>query len=402
MNKTVVVVGGGAAGFFAALACKRANPHIRVIIIEKMASLLSKVRVSGGGRCNVTHHCFDVMTLVQHYPRGQRELRQAFHQFQPKDTVQWFLERNVPLKVEADGRMFPTTDTSETIIQCFLQEAEKHGVEIITQCDVLSVEKKESVFAVTTSKEIFSCDALLIASGSSKKMLSLVEHLGHTIEPQVPSLFTFTLPGSPLLALAGVSVADVAITCEGITQRGPVLITHWGLSGPCVLKLSAWAARELHEKSYKTEIVINWLPAWKVDVVIQALEQMKQQQGAKNISSDNPFSLPKNLWKLFVSDFSEKKWATLSKSNIQQLACKLTRDQQHIDGKTTYKEEFVTCGGVRLREVDFKTMESKVVPNLYFAGEVLDIDGITGGFNFQNAWTTGWIAGYSIAQKSHS
>lgn len=400
MTYTVVVLGGGAAGFFGALACKEQNPHLRVIIVEKTSSLLAKVRVSGGGRCNVTHHCFDIKRLVKSYPRGEHELQQAFHQFQPQDTVQWFKDRGVILKTEADGRMFPITDSSETIIQCFLNEAQRLGVEIMTQAEVVSILKHNDGFEVCFDKKAsLYCHGLLVASGSNKKAFSLIESLGHTIESPVPSLFTFTLPQSPLLPLAGVSVSDVEISCEGISQRGAVLVTHWGLSGPCVLKLSAWAARQLFQKNYKAEITINWLPSQNQENILEAIEKARMEKGAKSVASENPFSLPKSLWRLFIDGVEDKRWSTLSKKEAHELARKLMKDKRFIDGKTTYKDEFVTCGGARLKEINFKTMESKLVPGLYFAGEVLDIDGITGGFNFQSAWTTGWIAGRCLAAK---
>ncbi|WP_068469595.1 NAD(P)/FAD-dependent oxidoreductase [Candidatus Protochlamydia phocaeensis] len=399
---THVIVGGGAAGFFGAIACAQFYPSHRVILIEKTRQPLAKVRISGGGRCNVTHGCFDPALLVKNYPRGGPELRGPFSRFQPKDTIQWFESRGVQLKTEEDGRMFPTTDSSETIIACLQAEARRLGVQIRLECGVQQIDRLEEGFRLTLSnEEELTCDRILIATGSSSKMYPLLEKLGHTIVPLVPSLFTFNLPQSPLTDLAGVSVplAQVKLTKLGFEQTGPLLITHWGLSGPAVLKLSAWAARELHALDYQTDVVINWLPQLTEEALRQALSQHKQANPAKQIGSEAPVNLPKQLWKRLVQLAGieqELRWSTLSNKHTQALINQLRASTFHIQGKTTYKQEFVTCGGVALEEVNFKTMESRRCPHLFFAGEVLNIDGITGGFNFQNAWTTSWIAGQSM------
>ena len=344
----ITVIGGGAAGIFAALAAKKRAPHIPVVVLEKTAVLLSKVKISGGGRCNVTHACFDPKKLIENYPRGGQELLGPFHRFQPQDTIDWFEERGVKLKTEPDGRIFPTTDSSSTIINCLLNEAKKLGVEI---------RLRERIDKPPEGK-------LILATGSSLEGYKLAESFGHTIQPPVPSLFTFNVPTSPLKDLSGIAtIAKVTLVGSSFTQTGPLLITHFGFSGPAILKLSAWGARFLHEKNYHAEIEINWLP------------------GTKTLQE-----LPKNLLKKFKQQ-----------PEIQKLESRLHHDRYQVDGKTTHKEEFVTCGGVTLKEIDFRTMESKLHPGLYFAGEILNIDGITGGFNFQNAWTTGYIACTSAA-----
>ncbi|MEI8125527.1 MAG: NAD(P)/FAD-dependent oxidoreductase [Parachlamydiaceae bacterium] len=402
-NNTIVVIGGGAAGFFGAIACAEANRDSRVIILEKARQLLSKVKISGGGRCNVTHACFDPALLVQNYPRGNKELRGPFSRFQPKDTIHWFETRGVVLKVENDGRMFPTTDNSETIISCLLEQAKKNNVEIWTEKGVTECEKKEDGFLLTLSDEsVLPCNKLLIATGSSPKMLSLVNKLGHTIIPPVPSLFTFNIPNSCLHELAGISVPKVklSLTTCNLQQTGPLLITHWGFSGPAVLKLSAWGARDLFNQKYQCPLKINWLPDCSLDSLKQQLVDYRSAHPMRLVSGDSPVALPKNLWKVLVESSGVSKdlrWSALSKQLTQKILEALQQSTFQIDGKSTYKDEFVTCGGVKLQEIDFKTMESRLCPGLHFAGEVLDVDGVTGGFNFQNAWTTGWIAGHSMA-----
>jgi predicted Rossmann fold flavoprotein len=387
----IAVIGGGAAGIFAALAAKAASPKTPVIVLEKTAVLLSKVKVSGGGRCNVTHACFDPKILVHNYPRGEKELLGPFHRFQPRDTVEWFESRGVKLKTEPDGRMFPVTDSSSTIIDCLLNEARKLGVDIRLRQRVEKITDRFTIHLKEGSP--IACQKLILASGSSPEGFTLAESLGHTIQPPVPSLFTFNVPSSPLKELSGIALtAKVDILGSSYTFTGPLLITHFGFSGPAILKLSAWGARFLHEKNYRVEIRIDWLPNVTTDLL-----RLKEEFPQKTLLSLNPYQLPKNLWKEFVKDL-EKPLAHLSKAQLQKLEQKLHDDHYHVDGKTTHKEEFVTCGGVTLKEVDFKTMESKLCPGLYFAGEVLAIDGITGGFNFQNAWTTGFIAGTSSAQ----
>lgn len=405
---TFVIAGGGAAGFFAALACAEHNPGHRVIILEKNRQLLSKVRISGGGRCNVTHACFDPIQLVKYYPRGSRELRGPFSRFQPKDTIQWFESRGAKLKVEDDGRMFPVSDSSETIINCLLQEAKRLGVEIRLEQGIQQITPSDGGFHLTlTNEQSMECDRLLMATGSTPKIYPLLEQLGHTIVPLVPSLFTFNLPDSPFLDLAGVAVnaAEVRLPQPGFEQTGPLLITHWGLSGPAVLKLSAWAARELHACDYRTKVIVNWLPHLNEENLRQRLTAAKQEQAARCIGTESPVDLPRQLWKRLVAlaGIDEgQRWAVLSHKQLQALVLQIRSTTLQLNGKTTYKQEFVTCGGVALEEVNFKTMESRRCPGMYFAGEILNIDGVTGGFNFQNAWTTGWIAGQSMGSAAGS
>ncbi len=382
----LIVVGGGAAGIFAAISAQAAAPEARVLLLEKSAVLLAKVRVSGGGRCNVTHNCFEPRPLTTHYPRGSKELLGPFHRFQPQDTIRWFEARGVKLKVEADGRIFPTTDCSQTIIDCLLQEAKKLGVEIRLRHRIGVLERTENCFALDDLR----CKKLLLATGSGADGHQWAEKLGHTIQKPVPSLFTFNVPDSPLKELSGIAVESAELSLGGLTMRGPLLITHFGFSGPAALKLSAWGARVLHEHGYKMELSINWLPDLSVEEIVDSLAALKKRAPQKQLSSENPFGLPKNLWKTLAP---LDRLNDISLAQLRNLAQKLHADRYQVDGKTTHKEEFVTCGGVSLKEVDFKTMESKKCPGLYFAGEILDIDGVTGGFNFQNAWTTGFIAG---------
>lgn len=398
------VIGGGAAGFFAAIACAQTNPHHRVIILEKTRQLLTKVKISGGGRCNVTHACFDPAQLVQNYPRGSKALRGPFSQFQPKDTIHWFESRGIPLKTESDGRMFPTTDNSQSIIDCLLNEARKLKIDIKIETNVTGISKKDNGFLVETSnQENFVFDRLLIATGSQSKVYTWLESFGHTIVPLVPSLFTFNIPNSPLVELSGISMPQVHLKIEntGLEQTGPLLITHWGFSGPAVLKLSAFGARILHSLEYKATLIINWIPRLSHDMIQDKLLERKKDTPNRQITSEGIFDIPKSLWKKLceIAEIPlEHKFANLSKKEMQKLISTLTSSRFEINGKSTYKEEFVTAGGVALDEVNFKTMESKKCPGLHFAGEVLDIDGITGGFNFQNAWTTAWIAGTNMAE----
>lgn len=394
----LIVIGGGAAGVFAANAAKGHSPSSKVLLLERSRTLLAKVRVSGGGRCNVTHHCFDPQLLVTHYPRGGKELRGLFHRFQPQDTVEWFTSRGVPLKIEGDGRIFPESDSSESIIDCLLTEAERLGVEIRSHQPINTITKTEGGFTVELKEEQVRSRSLLLATGSHPSSLEWTKKWGHTIQPAVPSLFTFNVPHSPLNHLSGISLTDVGLKIENtsLSQRGPLLITHFGFSGPAVLKLSAWGARHFHEKNYQVTLLINWLPQMSEEEIFQQLLTEKEVSHSKLLSTCNLFQMPKNLWKHFIETLnSNKRLADVSQKSLQLLAKKLHSDPYNIHGKTTHKEEFVTCGGVTLKEVDFKTLESKVCPKLYFAGEILDIDGVTGGFNFQNAWSTGYIAGIS-------
>jgi predicted Rossmann fold flavoprotein len=400
----IVCIGGGAAGVFAAINAKNSFPHTHVLLLEKSAVMLAKVKISGGGRCNVTHACFDPRALVQNYPRGHKELLGPFYRFQPRDTIAWFEERGVTLKTEEDGRMFPVSDSSSTIIECLLNEANRLGVEIRLRQRITSIEKKEDSFEIhIQDNSSIKVDKILLATGSSPDGYKWAESLGHTIQTPVPSLFTFNIPSSPLLSLSGITLDNVELSIPQTTlsQTGPLLLTHFGFSGPAVLKLSAWGARYFHEKQYRVELRVNWLPRLSMEKVMHTLDQYKKRWPHKPFLSENPFFLPKNLWKSFLDragNIGEKRLNDISSREIQQLASMLHQDIFLIEGKTTHKEEFVTCGGITLKEIDFKTMESKVCPGLYFAGEILDIDGVTGGFNFQNAWTTGFIAGSSIIQ----
>lgn len=400
-KKSVIVIGGGAAGIFSANIVKATNPDISVDILEKTESLLSKVRISGGGRCNVTHACFDAKRLTTHYPRGAKELVGPFHAFQPKDMIEWLEARGVMLKTEEDGRMFPITDSSETIIRCFLDEANSLGVEIHKSACVIDLKQVDDRWHITLQNgESYQADAIIIATGSTPSMFSLIEKLGHTIAPPVPSLFTFNVPTSPLLDLTGISLDDVEVSLLQFKQRGPMLLTHWGFSGPAVLKLSAWAARDLHDLKYTSCFSINWIPHLSSETAAQSLLEQRSLMPHKQIT--NLFRLPKSLWKRFLqlAEIGEEvTWGGLSSKKIHTLATLLTKQPFQMEGKTTFKQEFVTCGGVMLKEIDFKTMESKLARNLFFAGEVLNIDGVTGGFNFQNAWTTGWLAGRAIGSR---
>lgn len=401
----IVVVGGGAAAFFGAIACAEANPQVQVTILEGSAQLLSKVKISGGGRCNVTHACFDPAELVQYYPRGGKALRGAFSRFQPQDTVAWFRNRGVKLKTEADGRMFPITDSSETIVDTLIQAAKTAGVRIQTHWMVISLEKVGDRFLMTSkAEETIECDRVLLATGSHSMGYRIAQRLGHTILQPVPSLFTFNVRDPRLQDLAGISVEKVEVQLQiagqkALEQTGPLLITHWGFSGPAILKLSAWGARTLSDARYRSALGINWLPGLKQDELREKLLQVKATHPKRAIANHSPVNLPQRLWQRLVAaaDLSvEMRWADCSKSGLNQLLRELQQGQYVIQGKGVFKEEFVTCGGVALKEVNFKTMESRCCPGLFLAGELLDVDAVTGGFNFQNAWTTGWIAGQSL------
>jgi len=404
-NWDVIVVGGGPAGFFAAIRCAELNPKLRVLVIEKARQTLGKVLISGGGRCNVTHACFDPAQLITYYPRGGATLRGAFTRFQPADTVKWFESHGVRLKTEADGRMFPVTDSSETIADCLRESAKKVGIIVQIGMSLQKVEKSsDNGFKLTVQKEATSIylqtKKLLLATGSDPKTREIVKSLGHSIEEAVPSLFTFNISDKRLEGLAGVSVESVTVKMDTLTQYGPLLITHWGMSGPAILRLSAWGARELFEKKYRATLSVNWLGDYTFDKALEVLQRHKNwhENVRKKVLTDPAFTqLPARLWKQLAYFIGEKNWGDISKAEIRKLAEELTACQFEIKGKGQFKEEFVTCGGVRLNEVDFKTMQSRVVDNLFFAGEVLDIDGITGGFNFQSSWTTGWLAGSTLA-----
>lgn len=400
-----VVIGGGAAGFFAAVNAARMKPGLRVIVIEKSSKLLSKVRVSGGGRCNVTHACFVPNELVAFYPRGSKELRQAFSRFSTGDTVAWFEERGVELKTEDDGRMFPVTDDSETIINCLLDEAEKYGVDIATGVGVHQLEPVAGGFNIVFEgpyPTLFTKN-VLIATGGNRAIegYKWIKDLGHNIIPPVPSLFTFNMPNNEIIKLMGVSIEPVSVKIPGtgIETEGPLLITHWGMSGPAVLKASAFGARELAKLHYKFTAQINWLSGHGEEDMFEDLCWYKMQHPAQKVVSTSHLHIPKRLWEFLVAKAgidSNLKWGDAPHKAIRSLTKTLCADEYEVNGKTTFKEEFVTCGGVDLKEIDFRTMESRIHKGLYFAGEVMDVDGVTGGFNFQNAWTTGYIAAQAV------
>jgi predicted Rossmann fold flavoprotein len=421
-----VIAGGGAAGFFAAITCAEADPAREVILLEASPALLAKVKISGGGRCNVTHACFDPRELVKRYPRGGRELLGAFHRWQPRDTVAWFADRGVEMKTEADGRMFPTADDSQTIIDCLNHAALKAGVQIRTRCGVSSVlwagcpqpaseiathnprGEGSPPFTLTLSTgETLACNHLLLATGGPKISSAppLAAQLGHTVEPPVPSLFTFNLADPRLRDLAGLSVADVVATVRDtkLRETGPLLVTHWGVSGPAILKLSAWGARELHASNYRFTLLINWLAGKTSDAARTDLAAARSAYPRRHVATASPFAaIPQRLWERLVVAAGlapDAIWTGVSNDKLAALATQLTASEFAVTGKSTNKDEFVTCGGVRLSEVDFKTMESRLVPGLHFAGEALDIDGVTGGFNFQAAWTTGRLAGLAMAAR---
>ena len=406
-----MVIGGGAAGFFCAVNAARMDRSLRVTIIEKSSKLLSKVKVSGGSRCNVTHACFDIAEMSKRYPRGQHFVKKAFHQFFTTDIINWFEERTVKLKTEDDGRMFPVTDSSQTIINCLLQEANKFGVEILMNREVKKVEKHLSTFNLQLSTgENISADFVCVASGGYPKssMFDWLKELGHTIEEPVPSLFTFNLPNHPITKLMGVSVekAKVKILPMAIgtklEEEGPLLITHWGLSGPSVLRLSAWGARELKDKNYELRIIINWLPEYNEESLRKKFQELRNENASQKVINKNQFGLPSRLWG-FLAEQSEIKnewrWADLPAVTQNKFIKSLCSYECDVKGKTTFKEEFVTAGGIKLKEVDANTMMSKKVTNLFFAGEILDVDGITGGFNFQHAWTSGWVAANAVTSS---
>ena len=400
----VVVIGGGAAGFFGAVACAKTHPHAQVILLEASRQPLAKVRVSGGGRCNVTHACFDPLGLVQNYPRGEKALRGAFSRFQATDTVQWFASQGVKLKTEPDGRMFPVTDNSETIIECLTKAAHFAGVEILTGKTAVSVVKTATGFEIELKTgDKLECDRILLATGSNPLGYQIAQKLGHTLESPVPSLFTFNIIDKNLKELAGISANPVqlklSVDKKNLEQTAPLLITHWGLSGPAVLKLSAWGARVLHDCKYQATLRINWQPQFSSEEMRSQLLWFKTAHPKKVIALHRGVDLPHRLWQYLVTRAGikiEERWAELSNKSLNQLIQELTQGAYQISGKGAFKEEFVTCGGVKLKEVNFKTMASRITPGLHFAGEVLDIDGVTGGFNFQSAWTTAWIAGNAI------
>ncbi len=405
---THLVIGGGAAGFFGAIACARsAPPGSRILLVEKGGHFLSKVRISGGGRCNVTHACFDPRALSTRYPRGGRALIGPFHRFQPRDTVAWFAEHGVALKTEADGRMFPTTDDSQTIIDCLLSQAQAAGVETRLRCGVEALEPRPQggFTARLSTGEMLEATTVLLATGGHKGGAGdLLAALGHEVEPPVPSLFTFHIEAPWVRALAGVATeVEAAIPGTKLKERGPLLFTHWGVSGPAILRLSAWGARLLHERGYRFPLTLGWLPGETREAITARLRAQREAHPGATVANTPLRPLPTRLWEALVEQagiLPETRWAILPRPQQEQLASLLHRVELPVTGKSTHKAEFVTCGGVRLGDVDFRTMESRIAPGLHFAGEVLDVDGITGGFNFQAAWTTGWLAGHAMAAQS--
>jgi predicted Rossmann fold flavoprotein len=403
-RRRIVIAGGGAAGFFAAITCAEADPAAEVVIYEATAHPLAKVRVSGGGRCNVTHACFEPKELVQRFPRGARELLGPFNRFGPRDTIAWFAARGVELKTENDGRMFPITDDSATIVDCLQNAAGRAGVRLVTRCGITTVAKKEKSFSLTlTTGEVVEAQRLLLATGGNKGSagLAIAEALGHSIVPPVPSLFTFHIDDPRLRGLEGLSATLAGINVRGTRLRasGPILVTHWGLSGPAILKLSAWGARELHDVDYRFTLGVNWAEPCTPQQAQAELEAERAAHPRRQVATANPFGLPARLWERLVIAAglaADAIWTSVSNNLLRALAAQVTSAEFAVAGKSMNKEEFVTCGGVKLRAVDFATMESRICPGLYFAGEVLDLDGITGGFNFQSAWTTGWHAGRAM------
>lgn len=405
MPKKIAIIGGGAAGFFAAITCAEANPANEVSIYERSPEFLTKVRISGGGRCNVTHACFDARAMSERYPRGERALISPLNRFSTSDTIAWFEARGVTLKTEVDGRMFPATDSSQTIIDCLVNAATAAGVRLFTRKGVEAVRKKADGFDVQfASGATTPCDRVLLATGGTRSIggAQIARWLGHTALPAVPSLFSFHVVEQWLRSLPGVSVADVeaSIPETPLKERGPLLITHQGVSGPAILRLSAWGARALHQRDYEFPLRLNWIPEWNQQKVEEQLRSLRESNPNRRVINSPVAELPARLWEQLalgagISD--ETRWTHLSRENAKRLTAQLLCTEVAVKGKSLNKDEFVTCGGVKLNEIDFKTMQSRIMPGLYFAGEVLDIDGITGGFNFQAAWTTGWIAGNAMA-----
>jgi hypothetical protein len=400
----IVIVGGGAAGFFSAIAAARANENCRVSLFERSSQFLSKVRISGGGRCNVTHALFDPRTFTTRYPRGERELISPFHRFSANDTIAWFESRGVRLKREEDGRIFPVTDSSETVIDCLIKEAKAAGVQLFTRKGIENARiRSQGGFELKLSDgKSTVCDRLLLATGGARNAIGaeLAHSLGHTIEPPVPSLFSLHVSVPWLRSLPGISVSDVLLSAGKLRERGALLITHNGISGPAVLRLSAWGARILHDKNYRFTLRVNWVPRLNEADLRNEFQSRREKEPARRVNNSTVEGIPARLWETLVSNagISPKTiWTTLTRAGMNELIRQLRATEFVVDGKSLNKEEFVTCGGVRLPEINFKTMESRITPNLYFAGELLDIDGVTGGFNFQAAWTTGWIAGHAMA-----
>jgi predicted Rossmann fold flavoprotein len=400
-QKHFIIIGGGAAGFFSAINTAEKQPNLKITILEASPRVLQKVKVSGGGRCNLTNACFIPKDLTAYYPRGQKELLGPFHQFMTGDTMEWFENRDVPLKIEADNRVFPESNSSQDIIDCFTENAKKNAVELLTNHRVIAISKINNQFKITTSNKEFLADYVLVATGSSPKVFEIIKTLNHTIISLVPSLFTFNIKDQRISEIPGVSVSNAHIKILGtkLDSQGPLLITHWGMSGPAILKLSAFGALDLHQKKYEFQMSINWLSK-NQDDILEKLKQLKILHAKKQVVLRSVFEeIPKRLWEKLVL-FSEisltTKWADLNKNQLQKLTKQLTNSEFSVHGKSTFKDEFVTAGGVDLKEINFKRFESKIHDNLFFAGEVLNIDAITGGFNFQNAWTGAWMVANAI------
>jgi predicted Rossmann fold flavoprotein len=413
MAKKLIVVGGGAAGIFCAVNAAGKAPGLEVTVLEKTGKLLSKVKVSGGGRCNVTHACFEIGEMAKRYPRGGHFVRKAFHRWFTSDTIGWFRERGVELKTEEDGRMFPVSDDSQTIIDCLMKEVNSFGVKIRFHAEVKAVENVAAAgaaarFAVRMADgRVLEADYVCVACGGYPKSESFdwIRGLGHSVEEPVPSLFTLNMPGEPITKLMGVTVPEVQVKITGskLVEKGPLLITHWGLSGPVVLRLSAWGARELAASGYRFGIRVNWIPEFTEQKARERLQEVRYERAGQVVSSKNVFGLPQRLWEYFLSVAGVGdgvRWADLPAGEQNKLISLLCAGSYDIQGKTTFKEEFVTAGGVRLSEVDPASCQSRKVPGLFFAGETLDVDGVTGGFNFQHAWTSGWVAADTIARMA--
>jgi predicted Rossmann fold flavoprotein len=402
--KKVIIIGGGAAGFFTAINAKEMNPELDITILEKGKEVLQKVKISGGGRCNVTHACFEPKELVQFYPRGEKELLGPFHQFMTGDTFEWFENNGIPLKIEKDNRVFPESNSSQTIVDCFLKKTKRLGISVLKNHGVTTIQKQDNSWLVITKEQQFVCDAVVMAAGSSKKVWELSKALRHSIISPVPSLFTFNIKDNRIKDLLGISVPNATVQLEdtNLEASGPLLITHWGMSGPAILKLSAFGARVLAEKNYEYQVQVNWLsrPTHKI---VNVLLNLKKKHSKKQVIVRSPFEeIPKRLWERFVLATTIKtsfNWADVSHDQIDALANQLTKSIFTAKGKSTFKEEFVTAGGVDLKEINFKNFESKLQNNLFFVGEVLNIDAVTGGFNFQNAWTGGWLCAKALASR---
>nr|WP_321415944.1 NAD(P)/FAD-dependent oxidoreductase [uncultured Allomuricauda sp.] len=416
----VIIVGGGAAGFYAAVQIAELSPQWNIAIFERGKTVLSKVKVSGGGRCNVTHGEFLPKELATNYPRGEKELLGPFHKYAPMDVMAFFEERGVPLKIEDDGRVFPKSDSSQSIIDCLVGEAERLGVQVLKNSSVKAIDKTDEGWQVTTMNKHYQCKKLMLATGSNPKIWKLLENLGHNVVPPVPSLFTFNISDKRIQGIQGISTyATVEVMPKKtfhtdkkklnlksnlkdqavLYADGPLLITHWGLSGPAILKLSAWGANILHDYNYSFKIKVNWLPEYSTESMEALLKELKEVEAKKTVMRTNVTELPKRLWKRLVEAANitpDERWGDINKEQLQALAEQLTASSFKVEGKSTFKEEFVTAGGVDLKEINFKTFESKLHPDLYLAGEIMNVDAITGGFNFQNAWTGAYIAAKAI------